>query len=81
MHMAIQRENGARAEAVLLASSHGRLRIAVSGRGDIEEWTMLDGIWRDESGGRIGIDALFAIDGVDCTYFSGVASARTIAMR
>jgi hypothetical protein len=59
MQMTFQR-NGVRAEAIVLAVSPDRMRIAERGRADTVELNLQDGCWRDERGKRI--EALIAID-------------------
>jgi hypothetical protein len=61
MQMTFQR-NGVRAEAIVLAVSPDRMRIAERGRADTVELNLQDGCWRDERGKRIEIEALIAID-------------------
>jgi hypothetical protein len=59
--MTFQR-NGVRAEAIVLAVSSDRMRIAERGRGDTVELILQDGCWRDERGRTIEIETLIAID-------------------
>jgi len=61
MLIAIQRESGVRAEGILLAESRTRMRVAFPGSSDTEEWTQCDGVWRDESGQRIEIEAILCV--------------------
>jgi hypothetical protein len=62
----IQRDNG-RTKALLLAASKQKMRVAVAGSGDSEEFTSIGGQWHDESGQTIELEALLPIVGVDCS--------------
>ena len=65
MQILIQRENGTRSSAVVLTASTNRMRVVVRGCSETEEWQNLDGVWRDESGAQIEIEALIAITARD----------------
>lgn len=64
MRMAIQRGNGVRAEALLLAVSKSRMRVVIAGTADTVELSMMDGRWIDESGEIIEFEALLPLDGI-----------------
>jgi hypothetical protein len=80
MLIAIQRENGTRAEVVMLAGSRTRMRVMAPGSSDTEEWTRIDGKWRDESGAAIEMDAIFALAGIDASDFCADLHPRATAM-
>jgi hypothetical protein len=61
MQMTFQR-NGVRGEAIVLAVSPDRMRIAERGRPDTVELNLHDGSWHDERGRRLEIETLIAID-------------------
>ena len=70
MTISIRLENGVRTEAVLLAGSRDRLRLAVPGSGDTNEIARSDGEWRDENGRRVEIEAIFADSADDAAFWS-----------
>jgi hypothetical protein len=80
MRMEIHFEDGRRAEALVLAASRYRMRVVVEGSNNTEEWEKLDGVWCNESGERIEIEALVAIDGTDWLGFCAEVGARTMTM-
>ena len=80
MQMQIQFENGKRAEAVILAASRYEMRVVVQGFDNTQAWEKVDGLWRNESGERIEIEALIPLDGIDCSRFCEELGARTMAM-
>lgn len=79
MRVLIQRENSVRAEAVLLAASKYDMRAALQGAVDTEHWKQVDGVWRDEDGGRIEIDALIAVDETDWMNFCSDIAVPALA--
>lgn len=80
MRMQIEFEDGGRAEAVLLAAGRREMRVVVEGSTDTEQWEKVDGVWRDESGARIEIEALIMVDGTDWLPFCAELGIRTMAM-
>lgn len=80
MRMMIQRANGTRCEAVLLAFDRTRMRAAVAGSSDIVEFTELDGRWIDESGETINFEALLPIDGIGWSRLCANVFPRTAAV-
>jgi hypothetical protein len=68
MRIEIRRENGVRAQAVLLDGTATRLRVAVPGSVDAEDWIAVDGGWQTEDGKRVEIEAILA-DGTESPEF------------
>jgi len=60
MQVTIRFENGLRVEALLLAASAERMRVALPARGDALDLRLADGRWSLESGPAIEIEALIA---------------------
>jgi hypothetical protein len=54
--------NGRRADAVVLSSEPGRLRLAVAGRSDAVELIEAGGRWLNESGIPVEFGAIFATE-------------------
>lgn len=54
--------NGRRADAVVLSSEPGRLRLAVAGRSDAVELKEVGGRWLNESGIPVEFGAIFTTD-------------------
>ena len=65
MRMMIRYQNGLRLEAVLLAASSDRMRVAVETQCDTIELHRVDAGWRTQRGAAIEIEALMAIPGTD----------------
>jgi hypothetical protein len=61
MRMTVRFQNAARAEVLLLATIHNRVRVIVAGRGTTEEWLMFGDYCFDESGRPVEIEALLAV--------------------
>jgi hypothetical protein len=80
MQLQIQFENGTRAEAVILAANRYEMRVVVQGFDNTQTWDKLDGVWRDESGERIEIEAMIPLEGIDCSSYCAELGARTMAM-
>jgi hypothetical protein len=79
MLMTIRRQNGLRAEAVVLAASRERMRVAIDSQGDTLELHEVDAHWYTEEGAEIEIEALIPIAGVDVSRFCAAVYPRTIA--
>jgi len=78
MRMTIRYQDGARAEAVLLAVNCDRMRVAVDrGRDTIELHKTAPG-WCTDNGEEIEIEALIAIPGVDVSRFCAELHPRAI---
>ena len=45
-----------------------------------EQWEKLDGVWCDESGARIDIEALLAVDGTNWVGFCAELGAGAMAI-
>ena len=73
MRMMIRYQNGLRLEAVLLAASSDRMRVAVETQCDTIELQRVDEGWRTERGSAIDIEALMAIPGTDLPAFCAAA--------
>ena len=58
MLMIFSDQNAVRTEAVLLAASESRLRVAVSGNDDVVEFRRVYGRWISETGQEIEIEAI-----------------------
>jgi hypothetical protein len=69
-----------RAEAVLLAVGTDRMRVAVAGFNETEEWARYQGVWYDEAGAPVEVQAILAVDGVDTAAFCADAFPRTLTM-
>jgi len=75
--MTVRFHNGARAEALILAGHRNQALVVVEGRPEAEEWRIIDGRWCDQTGQPVEIEALFALDGVDCAELCAELSPRT----
>ena len=62
MRLTVRFQNGARADALLLATSGSRLRVIVKGRGLTEEWLVFDGHCFDERGQLLEIEFVSAVE-------------------
>jgi hypothetical protein len=62
MQITIQRENGARVDGVLLAAERGWMRVALRDRTDTVDLVEHDGVWLEESDGRVEIDAILRLE-------------------
>jgi hypothetical protein len=63
--MMIRYQSGRTVEAVLLAASSDRMRVAMGARSDTVELSLLDGLWYAEPGASIEIEALIPIPGTN----------------
>jgi hypothetical protein len=79
MRMTIRYQSGLRAEAVLLAASRERMRVAVDSQCDTIELHKVDACWFTEEGDEIEIEALIPISGTDVSCFCAAVYPRTIA--
>jgi len=75
MRMMIRYQSGLRAEAVLLAASSDRMRVAIDSQRDTVELHRVDGCWRTERGAAIEIEALMAIPGTEYAGFCAAVHA------
>src|SRR5262245_58181644 len=77
MLMTIRFQNGLRVEAVLLAASRERMRIAIDSQRDTMELHKVNASWYMEEGSAIEIEALIPIAGVNVSQFSAAVYPRT----
>jgi hypothetical protein len=77
--MLIQRANGCRAEAILLALNKNQMRVMIAGESDAVELTILNGCWVDEYGDTIELEALMPLEGVGWQYLCNELYPRTMA--
>jgi hypothetical protein len=66
MRITVRFYNGASAEALILGADRNEVLAVVEGRPEAEQWRILDGRLHDEAGEPIEIEAMFALDGIDC---------------
>jgi hypothetical protein len=79
MLMTIRYQNGLRVEAVLLAASRERMRVAIASQRDVIELHQVDACWYTEKGAEIGIEALIPIAGIDTSSFCAAVYPGTNA--
>jgi hypothetical protein len=77
MRMMIRYQSGLRVEAVLLAASRERIRIAIDSQRDTVELNKVDACWHTEDGAEIEIEALIPIAGTDVSQFCAAVYPRT----
>jgi len=70
---------GRQVDALLLAASAERLRVAIPGRGDTTEFQLIEGRWTSESGGHIELGAILAEDSAEAGRVQANARARTLS--
>lgn len=64
---------------MLLAAGLASMRLAATGSADVMELTLVAGNWYDERGGRIAIDSLIAINGLQVQGLTGEVAERVFA--
>ena len=79
MRMTIRYQRGLRVEAVLLAASRERMRVAIASQRDTIELHKVDACWYTEQGAEIEIEALIPIAGTDVSCFCAAVYPRTNA--
>ena len=79
MLMTIRFQNGDRVDAVLLAASRERMRVAIDSQRDTIELHKVDASWYTEEGTAIEIEALIPISGADVSQFCAGVYPRTSA--
>jgi hypothetical protein len=79
MLMTIRYQSGLRAEAVVLAASRERMRVAIDSQDDTIELREVEAHWYTEEGAEIEIEALIPVAGVDVSPFCTTVYPRTIA--
>ena len=77
MQMMIRYQSGLRVEAVLLAASRERMRLAIDSERDTVELHRADACWFTETGAEIEIEALIPIAGTDVSFFCDAVCPRT----
>ena len=81
MWMTIRYQDGTRFDAVVLAASRERMRVAVNSQRDTLELRKLDSGWRTEKGEEIEIEALIPIGDADVSRFCAEIYPLTSAAR
>jgi hypothetical protein len=76
MLMTIRYQSGLRAEAVVLAADHQKMRVVVDSQRDTMELHKVDACWQTEDGAEIEIEALIPLEG---TNVLGLLYPATIA--
>jgi hypothetical protein len=66
MRITVRFHNGTRAEALILGGDRNQALVVVEGRREAVTWQLLDRRLHDEAGEPVEIEAMFALDGVDC---------------
>jgi hypothetical protein len=79
MRMTIRYQSGLRVEAVLLAASRERMRVAIDSQPDTIELHKVDACWCTEDGAETEIEALIPISGTDISWFCAAVYPRTNA--
>jgi hypothetical protein len=69
MRMTIRYQSGLRVEAVLLAASRDRMRVAIPSRRDAIELHKVDTVWFTEEETAVEIEALIPLAGTDVSAF------------
>ena len=69
---------GRRADAVVLSSESGRMRLAIAGRADSVELNEVGGRWLTESGVPVEFGAFFAADEMGAPQAKRTMSAGTL---
>jgi hypothetical protein len=77
--MTIRYQSGLRVEAVLLAASRERMRVAIASQRDTIQLHKVDVCWYTERGAAIEIEALIPIAGTDVSRFCAAVFPRTNA--
>ena len=75
MRMLIRYQSGFRAEAVLLAATGDRMRVAIGSQRDTVELHKVDAGWRTQRGAAIEIEALIPIPGTGFSSFCAAVYA------
>ena len=77
MRITVRFNNGARAEALILAGDRKQALVVVEGRSEAEDWRLLNGRLYDQGGQPVEIEAMFALDGFDCAEICAELAPRT----
>jgi hypothetical protein len=78
MRMMMRYQNGLRVEAVILAASRERMRVAIDSQGDTAELHQVNSCWFTESGTKIEIEALIPIQEAATSRFCEAVYPRTM---
>ena len=78
MRMTMRYPNGVRVEAVLLAASRERMRVVIDSQGDTAELHLVDSCWYTDTGSKIEIEALVALEGTEVSNFCAAVYPRTM---
>ena len=81
MYLTISFADGRMLEAVLLAVSRDRMRLAIQGRAETAEFRLVDGEWTSEEGEKIELESLVSDGSLDLAEFGGNLFPRTSAAR
>jgi len=79
MLLTIRYQNGLRSEAVLLAATRHRMRVAVASRRDTIELRKANACWFTEEGAEVEIEAFIPLAGIDVPGFCTDVYPRTLA--
>ena len=79
MLMTIQYQDGLIVEAVVLAASSDRMRVAIASQRDTVELHKLDTSWYTEKGAAIEIGSLIPIPGTEFSHFCAAVHPRANA--
>jgi hypothetical protein len=77
MLMTIRYQNGTRVEALLLAASREKMRVATGAQRDTIELHLVDAGWQTEAGEDIEIESVVAMPGADVSDFCAAVYPRT----
>ena len=79
MYTVIVFPGGHQVDALLLAASAERLRVAIPGRGDTVEFRLIEGRWTSESGGHVELGAILAEGSADAKRVRENAHVRALS--
>src|ERR1035437_5649232 len=79
MYTVIVFPGGRQVDALLLAASAERLRVAIPGRGDTTEFQLIEGRWTTESGGHVELGAILAADSAGAERVLANTFARALS--
>jgi hypothetical protein len=78
MRLTIRYESGMRVEAILLAASSERMRVAIGGQRDTIELHRLESSWHTESGAEIEIEAMIPLPEMNVSDFCAAVHPLTL---
>jgi len=79
MHTVLILSGGRSVEALILAASADRMRVAIPGRSDTMEFRLVDGGWTSDRGLRAEIGALVVPEGMGEARFLPRTQSRTFS--